>query len=149
MTISKAAQAAGVGVETVRFYERSGLIAQPARAEGYRQYSAETVDRIRFVKRAQALGFTLPEVHSMLELTLNPKTTPVEIRARTVSKLESIRSKIRELRRMEEALETLTRACDGYGSLIDCPILQALSDPESSTTESHPDSRPKTTRRFQ
>lgn len=131
MTIKKTAQLAGVGVETVRFYERENLIPAPPRTEsGYRQYPPEAVDRIRFIKRAQGLGFSLPEIRDLLSLTLAHGTTAADIRARAQRKIADIDQKIETLQRMRSSLERVTRACQGHGPLEECPILEALtSDP--------------------
>jgi MerR family transcriptional regulator, copper efflux regulator len=128
MTIKKTAELAGVGVETVRFYERENLIPAPPRtASGYRQYSPEAVDRIRFIKRAQALGFSLPEVRELLCLSDQPGTTPADIRDRAQRKIRNIELKIEQLQRMKNSLQRLTEACHGHGPLSECPILEALS----------------------
>lgn len=132
LTIKQAATLAGVGIETVRFYEREDLIPQPPRTEsGYRQYPHETVVRIRFIKRAQNLGFSLPEIKDLLSLRLDPKTTPADIRKRAKQKITDIDEKIRNLICMKETLEHITDACSGKGALSDCPILKALDNDET------------------
>lgn len=130
LTIGKVARQAGVGVETVRFYEREGLISQPPRrASGYRQYPEETVDRIRFVRRAKDLGFSLKEIGELLALRIDPAATCDEIRERTERKIAEIEDKVRTLRHMKRALERLAAACGGSGSVSECPILETLKDP--------------------
>ncbi len=127
MTIGKIARFAEVGVETVRFYEREGLIAVPPRREsGYRQYPVETVSRIRFIKHAKELGFTLKEIKDLLSLQIDSEATCEDVRTRAECKIAAIESKIRTLRRMKAALKELTKACDGRSPVIECPILMAL-----------------------
>lgn len=114
MTIGDLARAAEVGVETVRFYERQGLIEKPPRLEsGYRIYSAEAVDRVRFIRRAKKLGFVLKEIKELLALRLAPGTTCDRIKKRAESKIEDIDFRIRGLQGMKVALEALTDACVG------------------------------------
>ena len=127
LTIGRVAELADVGVETIRFYERQGLIKNPPRrASGYRQYPAEAVTRIRFIRRAKELGFSLREIKELLALRLDPHTTCADVRARAEEKLTDVRAKIAALEGMCGALERLTAACIGEGSVSDCPILEAL-----------------------
>ncbi len=127
LTIGKVARQAGVGVETVRFYEREGLITEPMRSgSGYRQYPEEAVSRIRFIRRAKELGFALREVRELLSLRVAPDTSTTEVKAHAQAKMADIEQKIRMLRRMKKTLEDLTDACDGCGPVGDCPILGAL-----------------------
>ena len=129
MTIGKVARQAGVGVETVRFYEREGLIEEPPRREsGYRQYPSETVCRIRFIRRAKELGFTLKEIKELLSLRASPKSRCADVRKRAEAKIDDIEQKVRALERMKEALLKLTAACSGRGPVTDCPILDALEE---------------------
>ncbi len=129
LTIGKVASQAGVGVETVRFYERQGLIAEPPRrASGYRQYPPETPARIRFVRRAKLLGFTLKEIKELLSLRASPNSRCTDVRLRAEAKFEDIQQKIRDLKKMNKALKQLIAACDGRSSATECPILEALED---------------------
>jgi Hg(II)-responsive transcriptional regulator len=131
LTIGQVARRAGVGVETVRFYERGGLIDEPARrASGYRQNIEEAVRRLQFIKRAKALGFTLREVADLIALRLDPATTREEVRQQAHGKLIAIDRKIHDLQRMKEALLKLVESCDGHGPLAGCPILDALDGPD-------------------
>lgn len=131
MTIGQVARAAEVGVETVRFYEREGLIPEPPRrASGYRQYPADTVRRLRFIRRAKELGFTLKEIGELLELRVDPATTCGDVRARATAKIADIDEKIRMLERMRWTLARLVEACAGAGPPTECPILEALGDEE-------------------
>jgi len=129
LTIGKVAGLTQVGVETIRFYERQGLIDQPPRKpSGYRQYPPDTVDRVRFVKRAKQLGFTLKEIKELLSLRIDPDSTCGDIRRRALIKIGDIESRVQTLQRMKQALKELTLACDGQGSVSECPILEALED---------------------
>ncbi len=129
LRIGKVAHLGGVGVETVRFYEREGLIAEPPRTEsGYRQYPQETVSRIRFIRRGKELGFSLREIKELLALRLDPETSCEDIRLRAEAKLADIEEKVRTLQRMKQALAKLTAACRGRSTVSECPILEALED---------------------
>ncbi len=129
LTIGRVAAEAGVGVETVRFYERKGLIEQPEKpAFGHRHYAVETVARIRFIRRAKELGFTLKEIAELLELRMDPGKSCAEVRARALAKLADIDRRIEALRRMRRALARLAGACGGEGPTSDCPILEAIED---------------------
>ena len=127
LTIGKVARRAGVGVETLRFYEREGLIDEPPRTEsGYRQYPEETVPRVRFIRRAKELGFTLKEIKELLSLRVGPRSSCGAVRKRSEAKVRDIQEKIRTLRRMEKALMKLVDACKQRSSTGECPILDAL-----------------------
>ena len=129
LTIGKVARQAGVGVETIRFYEREGLIEKPPRREsGYRQYPEETVSRVRFIRRAKELGFTLKEIKELLSLRASPKSQCADVRRRAEAKINDIEQKLRVLQRMKKALVKLTAACGGRGPMTKCPILEALDD---------------------
>ncbi len=125
MTISRLAGAAGVNVETVRFYQRSGLIDEPARPYGgYRTYGGEDVRRIRFIKRAQLLGFTLDEIAHLL--TLEGSQTCSSTRDLAAKKLAMVEAKLSDLLAMKTALATMVSRCDTEHSSTGCPIIQAL-----------------------
>lgn len=127
LTIGQVARQAGVGVETVRFYERQGLVEEPdRRASGYRQYGGAVVARLRFIRRAKELGFTLKEIGELLALRVEPATTAADVKRRAEEKLADIEERIRTLRRMKKALTALTAACSGRGSTEECPILRAI-----------------------
>lgn len=110
--ISKAAEQAGVGVETIRFYERRGLIEQPPKPEGagHRQYPAETVKRIRFIRQAQQIGFSLSEVQELLSLRADPSADCDDIRSRAAAKVEEVDRKIAELEQIRGALQEVIAA---------------------------------------
>ena len=129
LTIGQVARQAGIGVETVRFYERRGLLAQPSRrASGYRQYTEDVVARLRFIRRAKELGFTLKEIVELLALRLDPDTSCAEVRGRAKAKIDDIDAKIRDLQRMRQALGKLVASCRGRGPISACPILDALDN---------------------
>ena len=128
ITISAAAKRARIGVETVRFYEKEGLLDPPARnTAGYRQYTAEDVRRLSFVRRAKELGFTLREVKELIALTQSRQATAGEAKSLALAKLTELRERIRDLRRIERALSQLTHECSGTGPASDCPILNAMA----------------------
>lgn len=132
LTIGKVAEKAGVGVETVRFYERKGLIAQPQRPEhGFRVYSGTEVQRIRFIRQAQELGFSLQEIRDLLELRADPGTDCADVRERAVVKLEGVEDKIQQLQRIRRALKRVIAACPGQGALTGCSIIEAMENPEA------------------
>jgi MerR family mercuric resistance operon transcriptional regulator len=123
LTISKFADAGGVGVETIRFYQRKGLLPTPTRAAGMRRYDEEDVRRLRFIKQAQAAGFTLQEIKELLELDAGEDRS----RARELAKarVEALNAKIAELQHARDALQLLARKC-AKGSTGPCPILASF-----------------------
>jgi MerR family copper efflux transcriptional regulator len=128
ITIGQLAKAAGVGVETVRFYEREGLVAEPPRKRsGYRQYPVEAIARVRFIRRAKDLGFTLKEITELLELRIDPQKSCADVRALAKAKIADVETRIQDLTRLKNALETLSRACRGQGPTSECPILDAIT----------------------
>ena len=132
LTIGKIAKAAEIGVETVRFYEREGLIAEPPRRpSGYRQYPPDTVNRLRFIRRAKDLGFTLKEIGELLDLRVNPTRSCAEVRELAKAKRADIEGKIVELARIRAALTAFVRTCRGKGSTSVCPLLDALDKQEA------------------
>lgn len=127
LLIGQVAQRAGVGVETIRFYERKGLVEEPPRrASGYRQYPVEAVSRIRFIRRSKELGFSLREVQELLNLRVDRQTSSSEVKRKAEAKIADIEQKIGDLERMKQALASLTACCSGEGSIEECPILEAL-----------------------
>ncbi len=129
LTIGQLANSAGVGRETVRFYERKGLIPDPGRTDsGYRRYPADAVERLRFIRRAQGLGFTLEEIGDFLELRVDEVAACGAVEARARQKLDSVAEKLTELRRMKKVLERLVAACAAREPTSDCPILEELED---------------------
>jgi MerR family mercuric resistance operon transcriptional regulator len=126
-TIGKVASVAGVGIETIRFYEREGLIPPPPRRDsGYRQYPPATIDRIRFIKRAKDLGFTLAEIKEFLNLSVGKGTICTDVKRKALEKLKEVDAKIADLKRIKRALNLITNQCREKGSASECPILEAL-----------------------
>ncbi len=127
LTIGKLAKKTDVNIETIRYYERRGLIPKPPRrGSGYRQYPLEAVKRIRFIRRAKELGFSLNEVMELLLLRVDPNTSSSEVKRRGEAKIADIEAKIETLQRMKETLKGLVKRCDGCGTTSECPILEAL-----------------------
>ncbi len=123
-TISKVAEELAINIETVRFYERRGLIQQPPKPElGYRHYASETVNRIRFIKRAQELGFTLEEIANLLSLNDRPCAQVQEL---AEYKLSAVKEKMADLRRLEKALKVLLVQCHSNDDDSHCPIIDSL-----------------------
>ena len=133
MWISEAAKQAGVNVQTVRYYERRGLLPKaPRRASGYREFPADAVARVRFIKRAQELGFSLDEVEELLQLQRGPRRDRGRIRKISERRIAQIDQKIAELTRMRKALSALVHACHENATL-EYPIIEALSGGESAS----------------
>lgn len=129
LTIGHLAKKAGVNVETIRYYERLGIISRPDKPQsGYRRYSPELVVRIRFIKNAQELGFSLKEISELLGLRIDPDSTCEEVRLQAEIKVEDIAVKIRALQRMKTALTKLIQACNTSAPTAECPILEALEE---------------------
>lgn len=127
-TIGELAGAAGVHVETVRYYERRGLLSRPRRGAGWRRYDEQALRTLRFVKRAQELGFSLEEIRGLLALRSSASVrTCNRVRAQAVEKLAEVDAKIRDLVAIRAVLEELTRACPSEGPADECPILSSLS----------------------
>jgi len=127
LRIGELARRANVGVETVRFYERQGLLKSPERERSrYRQYNEETVQILRFIRRSKELGFTLKEIKSLLELRADTSSPRFEIRKRAEEKVVEIDARISDLQRMRDGLKSLLGKCHGNGSIVGCPILNAL-----------------------
>ncbi len=125
LTIGALASAAGVGVETVRFYQRRGLLREPPRPPGgIRRYGVGDVARVRFIKRSQALGFRLDEIIDLLRLADGAHCDAARIIA--ADKLGSVREKLAQLQRIEHELAALVRACTVAGSEVSCPLIDTL-----------------------
>ncbi len=133
MRIGEAARGAGVNVQTLRYYERRGLLPAPERKpSGFRAYDAGTVGRVRFIKHAQALGFTLEEIGDLLALRVNARAACGSVEARAKATAARIGQRIAELDRMRTVLLRLVRACRRRTPTGDCPILEALSESEAA-----------------
>jgi MerR family mercuric resistance operon transcriptional regulator len=130
-TIGEVAEQANVHVETLRYYERRGLIAQPPRSTSNdRLYPEDAVRRVRFIKRAQELGFSLKEIKELLSLRAAPETECGEIRAHAEAKIKAIEDKIGALTAMKHVLSALVAECAGEGPLTDCPIVESIESQE-------------------
>ena len=131
MGIGALAHRAGVRIDTVRYYERNGLLAPRRRlASGYRRYGATELSRLRFIRRAQALGFALKEIQELL--SLSSKRDVARVKRAAQQKLVDVEQRIADLERMRVGLATLIDACPGHGRAADCPILEALGGDEAT-----------------
>ncbi len=127
LRVGEVARRAAVNLQTIHFYEREGLLPQPPRtASNYRMYSDEAVRRVRFIKRAQELGFGLKDIKELLSLRATPGTRCADVRQQAVAKLRDINAKIGTLQRMRKALTKLIGECAGRRPVTACPILEAL-----------------------
>ncbi|MBI2297131.1 MAG: heavy metal-responsive transcriptional regulator [Betaproteobacteria bacterium] len=132
LTIGKVARSAGMAIDTVRYYEREGLLEKPARtAAGYRHYRPEVVARLRFIRQAKELGFSLKEIKELLSLRVAPGKSCADVKARAETKIADVEQRIAQLDRMKRALTKLATACSGRGPVSECPILEAMETRES------------------
>ena len=132
------AKLAGVGVETLRFYEQKGLLEEPERsASGYRLYREGDLERLHFIRRSQDLGFSLQDIKQILDFTNNIRTPRKKVRDFAEARLSVIRQKIRDLRAMESALGSLVAQCDGKGALKGCPIAEFIGGRNSNGNQCH------------
>ncbi|MFC6673504.1 Hg(II)-responsive transcriptional regulator [Marinobacterium aestuariivivens] len=126
LTIGKLAEAAGVNIETIRYYQRRGLLEEPPKPlGGHRRYASEQVRHVRFIKRAQALGFTLEEVGTLMRL--DPNCACAETQELAERKLELIEHKMADLAAIRQALSGLVKQCESGGDGADCPIIDVLT----------------------
>jgi MerR family copper efflux transcriptional regulator len=126
LTIGKVAKLSGVGVEAIRFYEREGIILQPKRRAGsFREYSGDVVYRLRFIKRAQDLGFSLSEIEELLSLRAKRGSCKI-IKQRAEQKLMQIEEKISDLRRIQSALLKVKATCETQNPSEECPVLEGF-----------------------
>lgn len=136
LTIGQLARECGVSVETVRFYERRGLVAQPPRPQaGFRKYPTNAVRRVQFIQRSKALGFSLKEIRELLLLRVDSAVSCMEVKRYTEEKIGEIERKIQTLDEMRKALARLAAACRGEGPTGQCPILDALEHGGLSSTK--------------
>jgi MerR family copper efflux transcriptional regulator len=128
MTIGRLAKAAGVNIDTIRYYERHGLLPRAARREsGYREYAADDVARLLFIRRAKELGFSLTDIGELLSLSQDRRSDMRGVKRKAEERLADVEGKIEELKRVRRGLKTLIDACPGHGQLATCPIVAALS----------------------
>jgi len=125
--IGTLARRVGVSIDTVRYYEKSGLLSPASRlASGYRRYSDEQVSRLRFIRRAQELGFTLKDIRELLGIS--KQRDVAKIKRAAEKKLADVQARLAALTRMRDGLATLVATCPGHGRAADCPILRALGE---------------------
>jgi MerR family copper efflux transcriptional regulator len=131
-TIGEVARRAHVGIDTVRYYERNDLLPEaPRRRSGYREYDGDDVRRLRFIRRAKELGFSLAEIRELLALSADRERGVRGVKARAEARLAEVEVRIRELQRMRRGLQRLIAACPGHGPLEACPILAALGEEDA------------------
>ena len=131
LTIGEVAAQARVHIETLRYYERRGLVAKPPRSvSNYRRYPQDAVRRVQFIKRAQELGFSLKDIKELLSLRAASQAMCGEILAHAEAKIKDIDEKIDSLMAMKRALSKLVAECSGQGPLTECPILESLDTKE-------------------
>ena len=128
MKIGELALRAGVRIDTVRYYERQGLLPAPRRlASGYRTYDSHDEAKLRFIRRAKALGFSLVEIRDLLALSSRRDDDMADMKSVAIEKLADVEAKLAELQRIREGLQSLVASCPGHGALDQCPILNALA----------------------
>lgn len=138
MKIGAVAQAVGVGVQTIRFYEQQRLLPDPPRGpSGYREYSPEIIRQLVFIKRAKELGFSLKEIGELLSLDQSAEATAKDVKRLTDRKLADLKEKIRSLQRMQRALQRLADDCPGSGPKHCCSILGSLADEKRMNGAKH------------
>jgi MerR family copper efflux transcriptional regulator len=131
LTIGAVAKRVGVAIDTIRFYEREGLLPEPVRrASGYRSYGESTIAQLRFIRRAKQLGFTLEEIRELLALSTDRRLGVKAVKQRAQERLLAIEQRIVELQRVRDGLAQLVESCPGHGAPEQCPILRALTDEE-------------------
>ena len=132
LTIGKLARAVDVPIDTVRYYERQGLMPAPVRgANGYRHYDAADLERLRFIRQAQKLGFTLAEIGRLLELVATDGAR-ADVRALAGERLADIDQRLAELQRHRVVLSKLIETCSGRGTVSGCPIIEAVINPDDT-----------------
>lgn len=128
LKIGELAERGGVNLQTIRYYEREGLLLKPPRlSSGYRVFPDDTVRRVRFVKRGQELGFSLKEIRELLSIRVDPERECGEVRELAQAKLKDIEGKIATLKSMKKVLSQLAKACPGSEPSAECPILEGLN----------------------
>ncbi len=131
LKIGQVAERGGVNLQTIRYYEREGLLPEPPRLQsGYRMFPENTVRRVHFIKRAQDLGFTLAEIKELLALRIDEKQHRGEVRTLAEAKIADIDEKIGTLKKMKRVLGVLTERCSGCGPSDECPILESIDSEE-------------------
>lgn len=127
LTIGKLANASGVGVETIRFYERKGLLNQPKKQGSFRSYPVDYIARVQFIKRSQELGFSLKEAKDLLDLRIKNQSKCGDVLTKTEDKIAEINQKIKDLKHMKKSLKSLANCCEDKSlPLSECPILECF-----------------------
>jgi len=133
LKIGEVAKRSDVGIETIRYYERQGLLAEPdRRPSGYRQYDESVVSRLQFIRRAKELGFTLSEIKELLGLWFDVNTKCVHVRQRAERKVNDIEDKIRSLQRMKRSLKKIVSQCENRDAVNECPLWMGLDEPRKN-----------------
>jgi MerR family copper efflux transcriptional regulator len=131
MRIGALARECGVSIDTIRFYEREGLLPPPPRRpSGYREYDAAAAAQLRFIRRAKDLGFSLPDIRELLSLSADRERGVKGVKQRAEARLAMVEERLAQLRRVRKGLVQLIAGCPGHGPLDECPILHALSAPD-------------------
>ena len=131
LTIGAVAKRVGVPIDTIRYYEREGLLPEPQRrASGYRSYGESAIAQLRFIRRAKQLGFTLEEIRELLALSHDRQLGVKAVKQRARQRLAAIDARMAELQRVRDGLAQLIEACPGHGTPEQCPILRALNETE-------------------
>lgn len=132
MRIGVLARESGASIDTIRYYEREGLLQPPRRrASGYRDYDAIALKRLRFIRQAKHLGFSLEDIHELLTLSVDRNCGVHGVKQRAQERLTAVNERMAQLRQVQRGLKQLIASCPGQGPLDECPILQALSDKQS------------------
>jgi len=128
-SIGQIAKKSGISVDTIRYYEKEGLLEKPQRKDsGYRQYNDDVIERLSFIRQAKSLGFTLTQINELLSLEVKKGTTSKDIKNIAQSKLKDIEEKIKMLKKMQKILKELVTQCSGKGPVEQCPILNAIKN---------------------
>lgn len=148
MQIGQLARQAGVPIDTVRYYERRGLLAEPGRRpSGYREYTPQDLDRLKFIRRGKVLGFNLQQIHELLRLNADPSADRGQVRALVSGQLGEVERRLAELVRVRDTLAKLVDSCSGRGSVAGCPIiakvLDAPLDPDAVGLDAAPQAAPR------
>ncbi|HRI10041.1 MAG TPA: heavy metal-responsive transcriptional regulator [Nannocystaceae bacterium] len=142
MRIGEVARQSGLSVDTVRFYEREGLLGRVRRRpSGTREFGSETVQRLAFIRQAAALGFSLAEIRELLVLRVSSRTTCEEVQRRAQAKLDGVRARIAELEALGASLARVVKSCASVGADCPCPFLEAVRAPSPAADEPRPTSR--------
>lgn len=136
LKIGEVAKRSEVGIETIRYYERQGLLAEPERRpSGYRQYDESVVSRLMFIRNAKELGFTLAEIKELLALRFDVNTKCIHVRQRAERKVTNIGDKIRSLQKMKRSLKKIISQCENLDAVDDCPLWLGFDEPRNNNKD--------------